>query len=80
MRAAVTDRGRDPGDLGVVGTLVPVRDDEKNVDLAQTMASVPAFREAGVTDFRINLAVPSGQGALADYLGEVVAAFRSASA
>jgi len=44
------------------------------------MASVPAFRQAGVTDFRINLAAPSGQGALTDYLGEVVAAFRSASA
>ena len=72
--------GRDPGDIGVVGTLAPVRDGDKNVDLAQTMASVPAFRQAGVTDFRINLAVPSGQGALTDYLGEVVAAFRSASA
>jgi probable F420-dependent oxidoreductase len=80
MRAAVADRDRDPGDIGVVGTLVPVRDGDKNVDLVQTMASVPAFRQAGVTDFRINLAAPSGQGALTDYLGEVVAAFRSASA
>jgi probable F420-dependent oxidoreductase len=80
MRAAVADRDRDPGDIGVVGTLVPVRDGDKNVDLAQTMASVPAFRQAGVTDFRINLAAPSGQSALTDYLGEVVAAFRSASA
>jgi len=40
---------------------------------------VPAYREAGVTDFRINLAAPSGGAALTDYLGEVVAAFRSAS-
>jgi probable F420-dependent oxidoreductase len=80
MRAAVTDRGRDPGDIGVVGTLVPVRDSDKRVDLAQTMASVPPFREAGVTDFRIALPVPSEQAALTDYLGEVVAAFRSASA
>jgi probable F420-dependent oxidoreductase len=80
MRAAVADRDRDPGDVGVVGTLVPVRDGDTHLDLAQTMASVPAFRDAGVTDFRINLAVPSGQAALTDYLGEVVAAFRSASA
>jgi len=80
MRAAVAERDRDPGDIGVVGTLVPVRDGDKNIDLAQTMASVPAFRQAGVTDFRINLAVPSGQGAVTDYLGDVVAAFRSASA
>src|SRR5580704_6418199 len=80
MRAAVAERDRDPGDIGVVGTLVPVRDSDKNLDLAQTMASVPAYREAGVTDFRINLAAPSGQAALTDYLGDVVAAFRSASA
>ena len=80
MRAAVAARHRDPGDIGVVGTLVPVRNADKNIDLAQTMAAVPAFRQAGVTDFRINLAAPSGQAALTDYLGEVVAAFRSASA
>ena len=80
MRAAVGDRDRDPGDIGVVGTLAPVRDSEKNLDLAKTMASVPAFRQAGVTDFRINLVAPSGQYALTDYLGEVVAAFRSAGA
>jgi probable F420-dependent oxidoreductase len=80
MRAAVADRGRDPGDIGVVGTLAAVRDSDKHVDLAQTMASVPPFREAGVTDFRIALPVPSEQAALTDYLGEVVTAFRSASA
>jgi probable F420-dependent oxidoreductase len=80
MRAAVIERGRDPEDIGVVGTLVSVRDSDKNVDLAKTMAAVPALHQAGVTDFRIALAGPSGQAALTDYLGEVVAAFRSASA
>jgi probable F420-dependent oxidoreductase len=80
MRAAVAERDRDPDDIGVVGTLVPVRDGDKNIDLTQTMAAVPAYRQAGVTDFRINLAAPSGLAALTDYLGEVVAAFRSASA
>jgi probable F420-dependent oxidoreductase len=80
MRAAVAELGRDPGDIGVVGNLAAVRDGEKRVDLAQTMASVPLLREAGVTDFRIALPVPSDQAALTDYLGEVVTAFRSASA
>ena len=80
MRAAVADRGREPGGIGVVGNLAAVRDSDKNVDLAQTMAPVPALREAGVTDFRIALPLPSGQEALTDYLGEVVTAFRSASA
>jgi len=80
MRAAVADRGRDSGDIGVVGTLAPVRDGDNRVDLTQTMASVPVLRQAGVTDFRIALPVPSEQPALTDYLGEVVTAFRSASA
>jgi probable F420-dependent oxidoreductase len=80
MRAAVTDQGRDPGDIGVVGNLAAVRDSDKQVDLAQTMAAVPALREAGVTDFRIALPTPSGQEALTDFLGEVVTTFRAASA
>jgi probable F420-dependent oxidoreductase len=80
MRAALTDRGRDPGDVGVVGTLAPVRNDDKSLDLRQTMAAVPELRQAGVTDFRIALAPPSDPRALTDYLGEVVTAFRAASA
>jgi probable F420-dependent oxidoreductase len=80
MRAALTDRGRDPGEVGVVGTLAAVRHDDKSLDLKATMATVPKYREAGVTDFRIALTPPSDPGALTDYLGDVVAAFGAASA
>src|ERR1019366_7417116 len=60
MRAAVADKGRDPSGIGVVGTVRVVRDDNV-VDLTKTMASVPRLRDAGVTDFRIALAVPEGR-------------------
>jgi probable F420-dependent oxidoreductase len=80
MRAALSDLGRDPAGVGVVGTLTPVRQDDNRLDLPGTMAAVPRLREAGVTDFRIALAGPSEPAALTEYLGEVVAAFRSAGA
>ena len=80
MQAAMTDRGRDPGELQVVGTLRAVRDEDNALDLGQTMAAVPRLRDAGVTDFRIALATPNGLLAATEYLGEAVAAFRSASA
>jgi probable F420-dependent oxidoreductase len=79
MRAAVSSKGRDPSGIGVVGTIRVVRDGEA-IDLGKTMASVPRLRDAGVTDFRIALAVPEERAAATEYLSEVVAAFRSASA
>jgi probable F420-dependent oxidoreductase len=80
MRAAVAERGRDPEGLGVVGTLRGVKDDNGELDLAQTMEPVPKLHEAGVTDFRIALKPSRGEQAALDYLGEVVNAFRSATA
>ena len=80
MRAAVAERGRDPGGLGVVGTIRGVKDDNGDLDLAQTMEPVPKLHEAGVTDFRIALKPSRGEQAALDYLGEVVTAFRSATA
>jgi probable F420-dependent oxidoreductase len=78
MRAAVTEKGRDPSGIGVVGTVRVVRDNDV-MDLAKTMASVPRLRDAGVTDFRIALAVPEAKAEATEYLSEVVAAFRQAS-
>jgi alkanesulfonate monooxygenase SsuD/methylene tetrahydromethanopterin reductase-like flavin-dependent oxidoreductase (luciferase family) len=79
MRAAVADKGRDPSGIGVVGTVRVVRDGDA-IDLAQTMASTPGLRDAGVTDFRIALAVPERRDEATEYLAEVVAAFRAATA
>ena len=78
MREAVAGYDRDPSDLGVVGTLPIVRTDD-GVDLAATMDSVPALVEAGVTDFRAHLPIPSDAAEAHDYLAEVVAAFRPAA-
>lgn len=78
MREAVSGYDRDPSDIGVVGTLPIVRTDD-GVDLAATMDSVPALVEAGVTDFRAHLPIPSDADAAHDYLAEVVSAFRPAA-
>jgi probable F420-dependent oxidoreductase len=80
MRAAVSEHGRDPEGLGVVGTLRAVKDDNGDLDLTQTMAPVPKLHQAGVTDFRIALKPSRGEEAALDYLGKVVTAFRSATA
>ena len=78
MREAVAGLDRDPSDLGVVGTL-PIERTDEGVDLAATMDSVPALVEAGVTDFRAHLPIPSDASEAHDYLSEVVAAFRPAA-
>ena len=78
MREAVAGFDRDPSGLGVVGTLPIVRTDD-GVDLAATMNAVPALVEAGVTDFRAHLPIPSDAAAAHDYLAEVVTAFRPAA-
>ena len=78
MREAVAGFDRDPSGIGVVGTLPIVRTDD-GVDLAATMDSVPALVEAGVTDFRAHLPIPSDAAEAHDYLSEVVAAFRPAA-
>ncbi|MEM8706921.1 MAG: TIGR03619 family F420-dependent LLM class oxidoreductase [Actinomycetota bacterium] len=80
MRAAVDAEGRDPADIGVVGSLRSVTDDDGVLDIAATVAAVPGFVEAGVTDFRSNVRLgDTGEQAL-DELGRFVEAFRAASA
>ena len=76
MRRAVTDRGRDPLELGVVGNLRAVKDTDGNLDLVRTMEPVPRLHAAGVTDFRIVLQPPAGFEPASDYMGSIVAAFR----
>ncbi len=80
MRAAVAEAGRDPADLAVVGTLRTVRRDDRSLDPAATMAGVGPLVDAGATDIRVNLAIPAGEGPATEFLSEVVAAFRSATA
>ena len=49
-----------------------------SLDLGATMAGVPALAEAGITDFRLNGAIPAERAAAVDMLSPIVSAFRSA--
>ena len=69
--------GRDPSGLQVVGHLPLVKNDAGDVDLDRTMEGVPAFVDAGVTDFRATMKVPEERAALEDYLSKVVGGFRA---
>lgn len=75
MREAVAAAGRDPSTIGVQGRVAVTRRDDGSVDLARTMDGVPALVEAGVTDVRLDAAVPDGADPL-EHLSEVVGRFR----
>ncbi len=79
MRAALSERGREWAEVGVVGNLRAVWGEDDSLDLARTMEAVPRLRGAGVTDFRLATTPPAGYQAAVDYFGEVVAAFRTAA-
>ena len=78
MREAVAAHDRDPGGIGVVGSLPTQHRDDGTPDVSATMAGVPALVEAGVTDFRSNfrLGDDPGQG---EQLAALVDGFRAAS-
>jgi probable F420-dependent oxidoreductase len=78
MRSAVSARGRDPGSIGVIGTLETNLAEDRKLDLDRIMSTVPDLREAGVSDFRIYLSPPDGRAAATEYYSEVVTVFRSA--
>ena len=78
MRTALAAAGRDASNLQIAGTLPLVRNDDRTADLTATMARVPPLVEAGVTDFRVHLAIPEGEDTQ-PYLAEVVRAFRAAT-
>jgi probable F420-dependent oxidoreductase len=79
IRSAMADAGRSMDGFTVLGTLPIVRNDSA-IDLAATMAGVPALVAGGVTDFRAYVAIPAGVEAATDCLAEVVDAFRQATA
>lgn len=79
IRDAMAMAGRADDVLDVAGTLPAVRAADGALDLAATMDGVPALVEAGVTDFRVQVPLPSEEPAVADGLRELVDAFRSAT-
>jgi probable F420-dependent oxidoreductase len=79
MAALVEAAGGSMAGIQMQGGLVPVADAGGGVDVAATMAQAPALIEAGITDCRMRLPVPTGLEAATDYLSEAVAAFRDAT-
>jgi probable F420-dependent oxidoreductase len=76
MRAGVAALGRDPADIGVVGSVVVTPDKTGAIDAEAAMAVVPALVAMGVTDLRLFMPMPASCVVLADQLGCLVAAFR----
>lgn len=77
MRAAISERGRDPDGIGVVGSLRAVKGDA-GLDLTATMEPVGRLQEVGVTDVRCQVPVPKEQAEATEHLSALITAFRSA--
>jgi alkanesulfonate monooxygenase SsuD/methylene tetrahydromethanopterin reductase-like flavin-dependent oxidoreductase (luciferase family) len=81
LRRALAARGRDPDEVGIVGSLRAEWDEVnggRRLNVARTMAAVSRLRELGVTDFRIPASALRWRTATQESLDEVVAVFRSA--
>ena len=78
MRDGLSALGRDPSTLDIVGVLPILEDQHGAVDFKRTMEEVPELTAAGVTDFRLNTAIPDGFAAATDFLAALVEAFQAA--
>ena len=79
MREAVAAAGGAGAGIQVAGTLPSVRRDDRTIDLDATMERVGPLVDAGVTDFRAYVPVPSGYDAAVDYLQDIADAFHAAA-
>jgi probable F420-dependent oxidoreductase len=79
MRDAVAAAGGDGDVIQVAGILPAVRREDRSIDVDATMERVFPLVDAGVTDFRAYLPVPSEYEAAVDYLRGITNAFRSAT-
>jgi probable F420-dependent oxidoreductase len=78
IREALDAAGRDAAGFQVTGHLRVVKRSDGAIDIDETMAAVPAMVEAGITDLRATLNLPSQRAAATDFLSPLVAAFRKA--
>jgi probable F420-dependent oxidoreductase len=79
MRAALADAGRDPSGVEVSAPLRLVRGDGGRVDLAATLAGIPALVRGGVTDFRGAIPVAADVATATEQFTEFVEAFYKAT-
>lgn len=80
MRAAVAASGRDPAAVGVVGGIPVVPGRDGRAEIGPTMEPVPALVEAGVTDVRLKVSIPTDAAEAEDCLTRLVHAFADAVA
>jgi probable F420-dependent oxidoreductase len=78
MREELHDRGRDPSEVRVLGSLPARAHRDGRIDIDQTMDAVPGLVTLGVTDLHLELTVPDDPAEALDVLCPLVAAFRSA--
>jgi len=76
IREVMAKAGRDMAGFQVTTHLAVAQRAGGGVDVEKTFAPVPALVSAGVTDFRIGLALPKEAAAVEDLLAPIVAAFR----
>jgi len=79
MRAAVAAADGDGDGMQVAGMLPVVRREDRTVDVAATIDRTLPLVDAGVTDFRGYLPVPSAYDAAVEYLREIADAFHGAT-
>jgi hypothetical protein len=77
MGLLLSQLGKDMKTIQVVGTL-PITMVGARVDVSTTMAPVGELLEAGVTDFRMSLRIPTGRSEALDLLSPIVQGFRAA--
>ncbi|MDE0802522.1 MAG: TIGR03619 family F420-dependent LLM class oxidoreductase [Acidimicrobiales bacterium] len=77
MRAAVAEHGRSPDDIGVVGALKIVTDDDGAIDTDASIAPVAAMAATGVTAFHTSVELPADVDDAVAVLAPLVSAFRS---
>jgi probable F420-dependent oxidoreductase len=77
MRDALDRAGGEPARLQVVGLLPALSNDGGGLDIAGTVAGVPALVASGATDVRLTLRVPDDPVRHFDQVSAVVAEFRA---
>ena len=79
IREALEAAGRDATGFQVTSYLQVAEGPDGTIDLDKTMAAVPAMVEAGLTDLRATLNLPTEFAAATDFLSPIVEAFRKAA-
>lgn len=79
MRDLLAEVGGSLDGMAIVGPLRPVKGADGALDLAATFAPVPELAAAGITDFRLPIAVTNDASEAFDTFSTIVAAFRAAA-